>query len=194
MFKIKIEMKVETQELVNELDTILNMAIEKAKAFQELPEEKLNYRQKEDSWTILECIEHLNLYGDFYVPEIESNLASAKTIETTNFFKSGLLGNYFAEMMRIKSGKISKMATFKDKNPLHANLTVSSIEKFIYQCDKLKKMLPIGKIKGFSQIKTGISISPFIKLRLGDTFRVVIYHIERHLVQAEKVLDSIGEL
>jgi hypothetical protein len=35
------------------------------------------------------------------------------------------------------------------------------------------------------QIKTSISISSFIKLRLGDTLRLVVYHNWRHLIQAK---------
>ncbi|MEO9077333.1 MAG: DinB family protein, partial [Gelidibacter sp.] len=34
---------------------------------------------------------------------------------------------------------------------------------------------------------TAISISNLIKLKVGDTFRVVVYHNERHLVQANRI-------
>ena len=58
--------------------------------------ETLTWRENQNSWSILECIEHLNRYGDYYIPEIE------KTLDKSNFkneedFKSGLLGNYFAK-------------------------------------------------------------------------------------------------
>ena len=41
-----------------------------------------------------------------------------------------------------------------------------------------------------NKIKTAISISKWIKLKLGDTFRVVVYHNERHIKQANKILDK----
>ena len=40
-----------------------------------------------------------------------------------------------------------------------------------------------------NKTKTAISISKLIKLKIGDTFRVVVYHNERHLIQAEKILN-----
>lgn len=40
-----------------------------------------------------------------------------------------------------------------------------------------------------NKTKTGISISTWIKLKLGDTFKVVIYHNKRHIVQALKALE-----
>ncbi len=50
------------------------------------------------SWSILECLEHLNLYGDFYIPEIKNRIESSKTLPKENF-KSRILGNYFAKSM-----------------------------------------------------------------------------------------------
>ena len=45
-----------------------------------------------------------------------------------------------------------------------------------------------SKNVNLDKIKTAISISKLIRLKLGDTFRVLIYHNERHIKQAEKVL------
>lgn len=41
-----------------------------------------------------------------------------------------------------------------------------------------------------NKTKTAISISKWFKLKLGDTFKVVIYHNERHIAQARKVCES----
>jgi len=46
----------------------------------------------------LECLEHLNVYDEFYLPEIEKTINSAKN-KSEFIFKSGILGNYFAESM-----------------------------------------------------------------------------------------------
>ena len=57
---------------------------------------QLNWRPSPNSWTILECLEHLNLYGEFYLPQIERKIGSSKT-KSEIYFKPGLLGNYFAQ-------------------------------------------------------------------------------------------------
>ena len=54
--------------------------------------------------------------------------------------------------------------------------------------DRLLEVLEKSSTLNLSKIKTAISISNWIKLRLGDTFRVLIYHNYRHMVQAEKIL------
>ncbi len=64
---MKIQASKLTQNLIEEIKTIL----QKANQLQQLSNEQLNIRPNTESWTILECIEHLNRYSDFYLQEIE---------------------------------------------------------------------------------------------------------------------------
>jgi hypothetical protein len=86
----------------------------------------------------------------------------------------------------------SKMKTFKSMNPNGSNLKVSTVSKFIAQQQALIGLLNKSQAIDLTKTTTGISISKWIKLRLGDTFRVVIYHNQRHIVQAERVLKENG--
>lgn len=106
--------------------------------------------------------------------------------KSTPIFKSGILGNYFAKTMLPKE-KLNKMKTFKDKNPINSTLDKKCIDRFILQQQKILELLDIARNKDLSKIKTSISISKWIKLKLGDTFRVIIYHNERHIVQSNKI-------
>lgn len=181
-------MKIENNHLVDELIIILDESISTAKKFKELPLDQLNLKKNANSWSVLECLEHLNLYGDYYLPEIEHQMIKNKIVSSTQIFKTGVFGNYFANLMRGKNGKIKKMKTFKDKNPVNSNLGLITIDRFIKQLELLKSLLNQSRGLDLKKIKTSISISKLIKLRLGDTFRFVIFHIERHVKQAEKVL------
>ena len=80
------------------------------------------------------------------------------------------------------------MKTFNDKNPIGSKLDKLTIERFILQQKEMLNLLEKSKKIDLNKTKTAISISKFIKLKIGDTLRVVIYHNERHLVQANKVL------
>jgi hypothetical protein len=80
------------------------------------------------------------------------------------------------------------MKTFKDKNPIHSSLTTTTLDRFLKQNEKLQALLKQAEGIDITATKTAISISTLVKLRLGDTFRFVIYHIERHIAQAERCL------
>lgn len=159
--------------------------IKRAEELLKLNETQLNYKKDENSWSILECIEHLNRYGDFYIPEITAKLSGSSNSSNT-YFKSGVLGNYFAKSMMPKE-KLNKMKTFNTMNPNNSSLNFSVLDKFILQLNEMLDILEKSKTTDIQKIKTSISISKLIKLRLGDTLRVVIYHNERHLQQAEKI-------
>lgn len=145
----------------------------------------LTWKENEVSWSILECLEHLNLYGEFYLPQIESKIESSTTKNDLEF-KTGILGNYFAKSMLPKE-KLNKMKTFKDKNPLNANLDKTVIDKFINQQIKLLDLLNQSRNVSLNKVKIQTSISSLIKLKLGDTFQFFINHIIRHLNQIERI-------
>ncbi|MEM6963476.1 MAG: DinB family protein [Bacteroidota bacterium] len=180
-------MKINNRDLIEDLiqrtKDVMNAAIE----LESLNNEILNWRSSEKSWSVLECFEHLNRYGDFYLSEIEKSINEGKKVEENEIFKSGWLGNYFANSMLPKE-KLNKMNTFKSMNPLGSALDKSTLEKFINQQKQMLQLLGKARTVDLSKTKTAISISNWIKLRLGDTFRVVIYHNQRHVVQARKVL------
>lgn len=181
-------MTIKSEQLIQDLIERTRININQAEKFNSLSTEKLNLRIQQESWSILECFEHLNLYGDFYIPEIKNRMESSKTHPKENF-KSGVLGNYFAKSMLPKE-KLNKMKTFKDKNPIGSGLDKRTIERFINQQEQLLNILDKSKEIDLNKTKTAISISKWIKLKLGDTFRVVIYHNDRHIVQATKILDE----
>lgn len=183
-------MKIQINELLNELKNITNNNLNRAQSLQNLGIEKLNFRASENSWSILECLEHLNFYGQFYLPEIENRIKESQFKATKSEFKSGILGNYFANMILPKA-KLNKMKTLKTANPIHQLLDKSVIGVFINQQHKMLELLEKAKSVDLEKTKTSISISKLIKLKLGDTFRFVIYHNLRHIKQAENVLNQM---
>jgi hypothetical protein len=181
-------MQITNTQLIDELLRLIETTTVSAKQFKKLSSAQLNYKKSPESWSILECIEHLNLYGDFYLPEIQKQVLKAEKVPANSTVKSGLLGNYFANSMKIKNGKVNKMKTFKDKNPINSQLSVTTIDRFLKQQQLLASLLMQSKTIDLTKTKTAISISSLIKLRLGDTLRFLVYHIERHIQQAERVL------
>lgn len=180
-------MKIAQQALLEDLVKRTQAHLNVAQGFLELPLEKLQRKPSEKSWSILECIEHLNLYGDFYLPEIAQQMKKS-THEVDAIFKSSWLGNYFANVMLPREKKPNNMNTFKDKNPNGSQLGKEVLHKFIDQQKKTLELLHQAQTINLTKVKTGITIASWIRLRLGDTFRVVIYHNYRHIQQAQKLV------
>lgn len=181
-------MKVEAKQLIDELIQSTRRNLDAVEGFSKEPYEKLNQRGSEKHWSAFECIEHLNRYSDFYLPEIARRIENANT-PADKIFVSGLLGNYFAESMRPRKN-LRKIRTFKDKDPIGSDLDKSVLIKFVQNQRDLLDLLTKAREISLRRTRTSVSIATWIKLRLGDTLRVVVYHNERHLMQAEKAIEG----
>jgi hypothetical protein len=187
-------MQTENDTLIEELLSLTEESTQEAKRFKQLSENQLNFRRRPGQWSILECLEHLNRYGDFYLPQIEKAILAHKTNGSRHVFNSGFFGNYFANLMKVKQGKIFKMKTPADKNPLGSELTITTIDRFLKQQEMLKSLLHQARHCDLTRTKVPISLTKFMKMRLGDTFRFFTYHIERHIIQARQVLtEAVSE-
>jgi hypothetical protein len=159
-----------------------------AKGFKECSPEQLNHKASPDRWSVLECLEHLNLYGDFYLPAIERQMAAHPAATPGLIFKSGTIGNYFAGLMKGRNGAIKKMKSPPDKNPANSALSTTTIDRFIKQQEKMKALLQRSRTADLTRVKVPITLTRLIRLRLGDTFRFVVYHNERHMAQAQRCI------
>jgi hypothetical protein len=182
-------MKINTSDLLTDLKQRTLDNQKRVKLMLQLGEERLNKRPAPESWSALECIEHLNYYGDFYLPEIAQRMAQS-SYPPKAIFKSGWLGNYFAKSLLPKE-QLNAMKTFKSMDPMGSTLDSSVLSTFLQQQVETLSLLERAKDVDLNKTKTAISISKLIKLRLGDTFRVLIYHNQRHVMQAERALGLV---
>ncbi len=142
-------------------------------------------------WSVIQVLEHLNSYGRYYLLAIERSMN--RNTETVEYFKPGWIGDYFTKLMKPgKNGQISnKMKSPKDHRPSKYPDAFPVLNTFLEQQQYLLDMLELAKTKNIGAIRTPISISRFIKLKLGDTFRFFIAHEQRHFVQINNALASI---
>lgn len=172
--------------LLKELTDITEQVLREAENLKAISVEQLNKKPAPESWSALECLEHLNRYGNFYIPEINQRLSKAQK-SPKDSFSTGWLGNYFAKSMKPDA---KPMKTFKSMDPSDSNVDLSVLDTFIKQQQDFLDILKRCKDYNLTKVKTSISISKWLKLRLGDTLRVVIYHNQRHMQQAQRALSS----
>lgn len=171
-------------DLIAELIDVTKQNLNTTEKLLQLSTEELNKKNDFKSWSVLECIAHLNIYGRFYLPEIENAIAKASW-STSNKFKSGFLGNYFVNLIKPKE-KLNKMKTLQRFNPIGSKLSKDVLITFKEQQFKMLELLSRASPVNLTTVKTAVSISKLIKIRLGDTLQFVIYHNQRHLIQAKK--------
>lgn len=134
-------------------------------------------------WSIAQCIEHLNSYGKYYLPQIHKKLHAAEKTTQHVPFKSSWLGCYFIQMMEPKA-QGRKFKAFKDHIPPTDLDPHRTVAEFIQQQEQLLQYLRMAHEYPLHSIKIPISITKLVRLSLGDVFQFCIAHDERHLQQA----------
>lgn len=186
----------DTIELLNKLTTDVQTILMTVETIRTLDNIILNKQPAPGKWSAAQIIEHLNSYNRYYLPEMEKALngARSKNIKFVPKFKAGWFGNYFTNMMLPKAdGKIAnKMNAPKDHVPVPDLDAEKVIAEFVAGQQKLLQQLQAAAKTDMGKLKVPISISRFIKLKLGDTFRFLIAHQQRHFVQMANTLSAVG--
>lgn len=145
-------------------------------------------------WSAVQCLEHLNTYGRFYLPALDEAITSAERSNSkpASLFRSSWVGAWFTRLMEPgTNGQLrSRMKSPKGHLPSAQPEVTAVLREFIQQQEQMEALLFRAAKVNIRQIKVRTSLSRFIKLSAGDTFGFLTAHIRRHILQAEKAISS----
>ncbi|PWT98867.1 MAG: hypothetical protein C5B52_11500 [Bacteroidetes bacterium] len=189
---------MERNSLLDELKNDVHEVLEHVKNVENhFSSETLRTQPAEKKWSVAQVIEHLNIYNRYYLAELENRMNVApKELFGSAVFTPGWLGNYFTKMMRPgKNGTVGyKMQTPKNYRPVSDLDPVKVINEFVNGENRLLRLLDLAKQVNIGKIRIPISISKLIRMKMGDTFRFLVAHQQRHMVQVENTLKALNEL
>lgn len=179
------------QSLIAELLDRIELIKAGTQPFLRLTDEQLNGRPHPDAWSIAEIFEHLNIIHTSYIRSIISRITSAPDVRTDTF-KSSWLGDWlYSTIMPRPDGSVFKMKTLKSLHPGNGNLNGHEVlQRFLQQCDGIDDILRHVATKNLQKIRIPFASTRFLQLRLGDNLRYLVAHSERHLLQAQRVMDT----
>lgn len=143
-------------------------------------------------WSVAQVLAHLNAYSRYYHREMEKSLQKNKPARVT--FKPGWLGNYFTNMMLPGAdGEVrNKMKAPKGYRPDPLLDAKEVVQEFLQHQQHLLQLLEKARGKNIGALRIPVSIAPLIRLKLGDTFRFLIAHEQRHFIQVHRILKQLG--
>lgn len=183
--------------LIRKLNSVLDSCVNDVNTvFSELNDEQLNWQPNEKSWSIAQCLAHLNAYYRYYIPVFRGKISNTRFKEPTEFFNSSPLG--IAVYRSVKLGKVKnikrKLKSTKDYNPLvNKSLSLENvIEEYKEHVKEFGLVLSEGATINLRKTKCPLSLRPVVKLNLGDAFIFTAFHNERHVEQMKRVMRSPG--
>lgn len=185
--------KFKSEELIDQLEADVRHLIAAAEHLQQADAVKLSYPPAEGKWSAAQALEHLNMYNRYYLPMIEKAMVHIPK-EVNAWFVPGFLGNYFTNMMMPKNvyeikNKMKAMRSFRPDRGVNVE---GVFKEFIEHQKKLLQLLETARKRNLEQVRIPISISKMIRLKLGDVFRFLVAHEQRHMIQARNAIRATG--
>lgn len=180
--------KLETAHaLQTRLTTILQTA---ALEFATLTDEQLRWKPKPNSWSIVECLQHLNLAERYYIRNIQHKVDALGLLQTQpndQPLKSDFVGkmmHYAVDpqvKIKVPAPGIIRPRQAQDLRPAEV------MGQFIDLQNLLHTLLNKAVYLDWNTEKVTTLFGNWLKLRLGDVLLMLVAHTERHINQAMRV-------
>ena len=184
--------KIRSADLLDELQATVRTLLVTATRWQQEPVERLTAAPQAGAWSVIQVLAHLNFYSRYYHAAISKCMEHRVT--GAEWFSPGWLGNYFTRLMEPKEdgGLRRKMKAPANSQPVMKPDAVPTILEFLQHQQELLQLLEKARIYDLNRLRVPTSLTPLIRLKLGDTFRFLIAHQRRHWLQAERTLQAVG--
>ena len=168
-------MKRAKRDTLQEVRQQLNESNRQISDFQQLNEEALRYRPGPGRWSVLDCLEHINLFYADYFSRMEPAVHQAAPADRTEY-TPGFFGQKMVGGLRPNQGKRRmKIKTFKAMVPATDEKTPAQIFDTLLQYHtRLEHLLSESEALDWDKVKVASAIGPLLRFKLGDCFRLLM--------------------
>jgi hypothetical protein len=157
-----------------------------------LTEDQFNWNPAPGSWSIAQCIDHLNATARVYLPRIDEGIAEAvrRGLYGHGPFSHDLVGRWFVRIMEPPAGiKVKAPPVFQPPQRRSRSEIMAGFRAYQVQfVDRLRQASGLD----LRRAKVHSPSSPWIKISLNSGFALMAAHERRHLWQARRVLAASG--
>lgn len=176
---------------VHDLQTRLTAVLDTVnREFAHLSDEQLRWKPAPDKWSIVECLQHLNLAERFYIRNIQhkvDKLGLVQTNPTDQPIQSDWVGKVMLYVVDPQV-KLKLPAPGMIRPRPAADLDPTDVKnQFVELQTLLHSLLDKAVYLDWNGEKVMSLFGNWIKIRLGDAFRMLVAHSERHMKQAMRV-------
>lgn len=179
-------------ELAKETEAIITFA----ESLQKLSPAQWTWKPNPKRWSVAECVGHLNIFGEHYLSRSAKAMQGSKPLaQPAQNFKSGYWGEKLTNTMKpLPDNSIpSPMSTLGKFDPSKKNrVNANTLNTFIQQRkDMLAQIKQAGNCD-LEGLRITSTLGPIIRFKLGDTYRFMVAHDQRHILQMKKVMAEAG--
>ncbi len=158
----------------------------------DLSETQLAWRPKPDGWSIAECLSHLNVSIDRYLPVLDGAIERGREGGMTGRgpFRHGFIVNQIIRSMEPPPSWRASAPTLLRPRPNPP--AEQMLPRFVQGQDALIQRVRAANGLHLARIRITSPASRFFRMSLGQCFGLLAAHQRRHLWQARGIRDTDG--
>ena len=155
-----------------------------------LSREQLNWKPTEGSWSVGQCLDHLLVANDVYLPPIAEALENRRTAPVESI-TPGWFGGWFIRNY-IEPSPSGGKARAPQKIAPASQVDPSVLERFLQSNDVARNLVRQAGPYDVNRIRFRNPFVPVLRFTIGTGLEIVWRHQRRHLLQAERIKQSPG--
>jgi hypothetical protein len=171
--------------LIDELDALDRRANDLARG---LSPEQLNWKPTEHVWSVGQCLRHLYVANEVYLPAIAHALDNRPPSPVPEI-TPGWLGQWFIRTYIDPSSR-GKRARAPRKLAPAERIDPSVLDLFLRSNDVARDLVRRASAYNINRIRFGNPFIPLLRFTVGTGLEIVWRHQCRHLLQAERIREA----
>jgi hypothetical protein len=152
--------------------------------------EQLNQQPTPGAWSVGQCLEHLCIANEVYLPAISASLES-RSVGAVQEIAPGWFARWFIRSY-IEPSPQSKHASAPKKIVPGARVEPSVLDRFLRSNQAARELVRHAGDYDVNHIRFRNPFIPVLRFTVGTGFEIITGHERRHLMQAEGVKRSLG--
>ncbi len=153
-----------------------------------LTNEQLNWPPAPGSWSIGQCLEHLCITNEAYLPAISAAL-EGKPDAPVEEITPGWFGGWFIRNF-VEPSPGGKRVPAPSKIKPKVSVDGGVLDRFLASNKSCQELLLRSRSKGVNTIRFWNPLVPGIRFTAGTGLQIISSHERRHLLQAKRVRDA----
>lgn len=173
------------------LTSELGEADERARKLAEgISAEQLNWQPAAGSWSVGQCLDHLRVMNDVYLPPMAKAL-DGKPKGTAIEITPGWFGRFFLRNFVEPSEKSKKVKAPKKIAPA-PQVDGNVLDQLLAGNQDVREFIERASEYDVNRVRFKNPFVPLIRFTVGTGLMIVVRHQHRHLLQAERVKAAEG--
>ncbi len=182
-------MNQELSQLIDELNAV---ATDSRSSFGQLTTQQLNWKPSPDEWSVAQCLDHLIVSNDQFVPLI--NRVKRGEYKPSLKERVPLLPRFFGPLVlrAVRPQGQRKFKATKPFQPATSEIGGDIVSRFGTQQKQIAEQMKSTDNLDLQKIIVTSPIASFVVYSLFDAYRIIVAHDQRHVAQAKRVMAREG--